>query len=135
MKDVYGDIINLPYVKKERKISEEMRAAQFAPFAALSGYGNVIKETQRIKDSKPELDEERLESINACIESLYKKQHLHPKVNIGYFTGSKEDARFKQSVSTVKCVEPTQEFIELKDCGKIRFEDIYTVFEVSEEEK
>lgn len=131
----YGDIINLPYVKKERKISDEMRAAQFAPFAALSGYGNIISETQRVKTSKPEQDGERLEGINACLTDLYGKQHLHPKVSVGYFIGSKEDSKYKQVLSTVKCVEPTCGYIELKEDGKIRFEDIYTIFEVFEEDE
>ena len=57
----YQDIINLPhYVSKKRQqmpISD--RAAQFAPFAALTGYEENIKEATRLTDTRKEIDEER----------------------------------------------------------------------------
>ena len=55
----YEDIIHLPHhvstVHPHMPVSD--RAAQFAPFAALTGYGDVIKETARQTDAKPELSE------------------------------------------------------------------------------
>ena len=56
----YDDIINLPHHVSERHphMSVSDRAAQFAPFAALTGYGDVIKETARLTETRPELSED-----------------------------------------------------------------------------
>lgn len=53
----YEDIINLPHhvSKKHPHMSMEARGAQFAPFAALVGYGDAVEETERIVNSKDEL--------------------------------------------------------------------------------
>ena len=69
MKDLYEDIINRPHhVSKARpQMSELERAAQFAPFAALTGYDSAIKETGRLTDERIELDEEAL--------TAYSKAH------------------------------------------------------------
>ncbi len=52
----YDDIINLPHhiSKKHPRLSMEQRAAQFAPFAALTGYGDAIKETIKLNEEKLE---------------------------------------------------------------------------------
>ncbi len=56
----YDEIINLPHhVSKTRpQMPMSDRAAQFAPFAALTGYDSAIKETGRLTDERIELDEE-----------------------------------------------------------------------------
>lgn len=55
----YDDIINLPHheSKKHPRLSIEQRAAQFAPYAALSGYGDAINETSKITDNRMNLAE------------------------------------------------------------------------------
>ena len=54
MIDKYEDIINLPHheSKKHPKLSREQRAAQFAPFAALTGYGDAVNEVARYTETK-----------------------------------------------------------------------------------
>ena len=61
------------------------RAAQFAPFAALTGYGDAIKETARITDQQLELDENEKARLNEKLQLL--RQHLpgKPKITITYF--------------------------------------------------
>ncbi len=56
----YEDIINLPHhvSNKHPQLSMEQRAAQFAPFAALSGYEDAINETVRLSEESVELDKE-----------------------------------------------------------------------------
>ena len=56
----YDDIINLPYVKSKRHnwMSMDARAGQFSPFAALTGYGDSVKETGRMTSDRIELEEE-----------------------------------------------------------------------------
>ncbi len=54
--DNYDDIINLPHhvSSKHKRLSMEQRAAQFAPFAALTGYEDEVKKTVRLTESKME---------------------------------------------------------------------------------
>ena len=65
MNNRYDEIINLPHhISKTRpQMPMSDRAAQFAPFAALTGYDAAIKETGRLTDDKIELDEEALTGI------------------------------------------------------------------------
>ncbi len=62
----YGDIINLPYKKskKYKHMSQKDRAAQFAPFAALTGHKQLIQETQKLTEDKKELDENKKSILN-----------------------------------------------------------------------
>ena len=66
----YDDIIRLPHhvssVHPHMPVSD--RAAQFAPFAALTGYGDVIKETARQTDARPELSEDEKEALDYKIQ-------------------------------------------------------------------
>ena len=68
----YDDIINLPHhiSEKHPRLSKEQRAAQFAPFAALTGYGDAIKETARITEDRIEIDEEEKKKL---FENFKKK--------------------------------------------------------------
>lgn len=56
----YEDIINLPHhiSKKHPQMSKETRAAQFAPFAALTGFDDVIQETERLINEEKDIDED-----------------------------------------------------------------------------
>lgn len=83
----YDDIINLPHhqSKNHPHMSLYDRAAQFAPFAALTGYDDAIKEARRLTDSKPELDENQLEELDQKLADLMTRIEEHPKVTITYF--------------------------------------------------
>ena len=83
----YDDILHLPHPtsKKHPRMSIAARAAQFAPFAALPGYGDAIKETARLTDQQLELDENEKALLNEKLQLL--RQHLpgKPKITITYF--------------------------------------------------
>ena len=72
LKTKYEDILNLPHhVSKTRpQMPMSDRAAQFAPFAALTGYDSAIKETGRLTDEKIEIDEEALTALNMCVTTV-----------------------------------------------------------------
>ena len=63
------------------------RAAQFAPFSALTGYDDAVKEARRLTDSKPELDENQLEELDQKLADLMTRIEEHPEVTITYFEG------------------------------------------------
>lgn len=70
----YDDMLELPHhvSRNHPRMSEENRAAQFMPFAALTGYGDMIEERGRLTQQKPELSEWQLEEVNSVLSSLRK---------------------------------------------------------------
>ena len=87
MKDQYDDIINLPHhVSKTRpQMSMVDRAAQFSPFAALTGYDAAIKETGRLTDEKVNLSEEEKEALDRKQQILMEWLGDHPALTITFF--------------------------------------------------
>lgn len=85
--DNYDDIINLPHPvsRKHQRMPMEARAAQFAPFAALTGHGAAIEETARLTDAKLELGAEELAVLNRKMDHLKTLVAQQPEVTITYF--------------------------------------------------
>ena len=83
----YDDIINLPHhePKKHPRMSKEARAAQFAPFAALTGYDDVIKETARLTSERIEINEELKAILDAKLQIIHDKVSAKPEVTFTYF--------------------------------------------------
>ena len=86
MNEKYEKIINLPHhVSKIREpMTRADRAAQFAPYSALSGYEDAVEETARLTDSKIELDEYEKERINSTLTKIIASPP-ETKVSITYF--------------------------------------------------
>ena len=89
--DEYDDIINLPHhvSKNHRQMPMEMRAAQFAPFAALTGYDAVINETARLTDQQVELEDYDNERLNRKYAELIENISEHPVITVSYFKPDK----------------------------------------------
>lgn len=83
----YDDIINLPHhePKKHPRMSKDARAAQFAPFAALTGYDDVIKETARLTSEKIEINEELKAILDAKLQIIHDKVSNKPEITFTYF--------------------------------------------------
>ena len=82
----YEDIINLSRpVSNRPKMSLEQRSAQFAPFAALTGYEGQVKETARITENKIEIDEELKMILDLKIQILLDRIKEKPLIKITYF--------------------------------------------------
>ena len=93
-KEEYRDIYNRPHhvSSKRPQMSRLNRAAQFSPFAALTGYDDLVAESARVTDEKHELGEFELEQLNSRIQ--YLRDHLseEPEVNITYFQADERKA-------------------------------------------
>ena len=61
------------------------RAAQFSPFAALTGHEAAIKETARLTEEQVELDEDKQEELNEKLQTLIAYATEHPTVSVTYF--------------------------------------------------
>lgn len=81
----YGDIIDLPHHEsaKHPHLSMDLRAAQFAPFAALTGFGDAIKETARRNEKRPEIDEDQKEELDRKLREVLAAKDR--SIRITYF--------------------------------------------------
>ena len=84
---LYEDIINLPHhVSTTRPhMSVYDRAAQFAPFAALTGHDVAIKEKARLTRERLDLDEEAKQLIDASLQRIRRNMDSHPDITLTYF--------------------------------------------------
>lgn len=83
----YDDILNMPHhVSITRPhMSMHDRAAQFSPFAALTGYDDTVKETARLTDEKLELTADRITDLNQKIAFLKEHVEERPEITVEYF--------------------------------------------------
>ena len=83
----YDDIIHLPHHVSQNhpQMSMHDRAAQFAPFAALTGYEAAVRETARLTAEKRELDAQEAEELNRRLTELAARLPDHPEVTVEYF--------------------------------------------------
>ena len=87
MNKKYAHILHLPHHVSEHRphMSMYQRAAQFAPFAALTGHGAAISESARLTDSRMELSESEQNTLDRKLAMLLEHLHEHPSVCITYF--------------------------------------------------
>ncbi|NLC96037.1 MAG: hypothetical protein GX675_00490 [Erysipelotrichaceae bacterium] len=127
----YDDIINLPrHISKTRRpMSQKNRAAQFAPFAALSGFESSIKETARLTDSKIELDEYDKLYLNEKIKIIQNSLKDKNLVKITYFKKdkTKEGGSYIVIEGIVKDIDEYNLTIIMKDNSKIIINDILEI--------
>lgn len=111
----YDDIINLKRpVSKHPKMSLYQRWAQFAPFAALTGYEGQVKETARLTDKKIELDEEVKVMLDMKIQVIQEMLSNNPELEITYFISDskKEGGRYDTIIDSIKKIDNyKQQFI------------------------
>ena len=83
----YDDIIDLPHhvSRKHPQMPLLDRAAQFAPFAALTGHEAAIRETARLTEEEIELDENSKELLDLRLQQLQEHLSEHPSVTATYF--------------------------------------------------
>lgn len=131
MKDLYEDIINLPHhVSKTRpQMPMSDRAAQFAPFAALTGYDAAIKETGRLTDDKIELDEEALTALDMKYQLLMDTFDDAPEVTITYFQPDERKAggKYVSAVGAVKKIDDFERRITMRDGTRIPMDDVLSI--------
>lgn len=129
MNNRYNEIINLPHhVSKTRpQMPLSDRAAQFAPFSALTGYDAAIKETGRLTDERIELDEEALTALDRKYQLLMDTLDDAPEVTIIYFQPDERKAggQYVSATGTVKKVDTFGRRILLQDGTRIPLDSVY----------
>ena len=127
----YEEIMKHPHhVSKTRpQMPMSDRAAQFAPFAALTGYESAIKETGRLTDEKIELDEEALTALDMKYQILMDAFDDAPEVTITFFQPDERKAGGKYIAATgaVKKVDDFERRITMRDGTRIPMDDVLSI--------
>ena len=131
----YEDIIDHPHHQSKTRphMSLQNRAAQFAPFAALSGYGEAVAETERITEERAILDESVVDEINRKLaeiaERLNSESGNEPYVSITYFVDDllKDGGSYVHAAGNVKKVDAYERQVLMKDGTVIPMRDIFDV--------
>lgn len=127
----YDDIIELerPVSKRHGRMSMLERAAQFAPFAALTGYDAMVIEQARLTDGKIELDEEQRSALDNILGQLVERIALHPEVRIVYFRADtrKAGGSYTEVKGRVQNIELPTRLIIMKDATRISLDDIFEI--------
>ena len=131
IKSKYDEIMGLPHHVSRTRPQMPMsdRAAQFAPFAALTGYDSAIKETGRLTDEKIELDEEALTTLDMKCQFLMDALDDEPEVTITYFQPDERKAggKYVSATGTVKKVDDFERRITMRDGTKIPMDDVLSI--------
>lgn len=129
----YDDIIDLPHFvsKKYPQMSMRDRAAQFSPFAALTGYDAAIKETARLTDRRVDLNDDMLQKLDEKMCVIRKRLDSGRKcrVVISYFERDlkKDGGRYLDISGEVKRIDEYRNVIVLMDGNIIPIEDIMNI--------
>lgn len=131
MNGKYDEIMGLPHhVSKTRpQMPMSDRAAQFAPFAALTGYDAAIKETGRLTDERIELDVEALGALDMKYQLLMEALDEAPEVTITYFQPDERKAggKYVSAVGTVKKIDDFERRITMRDGTRIPMDDVLSI--------
>lgn len=131
--DRYHDIIHLPHhvSSVHQRMSVSDRAAQFSPFAALTGHEDAIKETARLTDEKIELDEDKKTVLNKKLQRILEKVAQHPVITVVYFLPDekKTGGTYVRHTDHVKRIDEYEKTIIMGDGKKISMEQIYEIIE------
>lgn len=127
----YDDIINMKrhVSKKHPPMSLYARSAQFAPFAALTGYEDAVKETARQTSEKIEIDEELKNILDSKIQILIEQIRKRPEVNITYFKQDlkKEGGKYITVCGVIQKIDVYKQLIILADKTEIFIGDILDI--------
>lgn len=128
--DDYSDIINLSRpVSKRPRMSLEQRSAQFAPFAALTGYEGQVKETARLTNKKIEINEELKEILNKKIQLIQEKIKEQPQIEITYFIpdSKKDGGKYETICNAIQKIDMYTNEIIMLDGTRIDIDDIIDI--------
>ena len=133
MNEKYKDMLWLPHPVSAThpRMSLQDRAAQFSPFAALTGYEDALKETARLTDERIELNEDARDALNDAMRriqcSLQKGEH--PSLEVTYFVPDERKAggHYETVSGMIRKLDVGIGYLFLMDGQKIRIQDIFSV--------
>ena len=127
----YDDIIDLPHHVSETHppMSRADRAAQFSPFAALTGYDAAVRESARVTEQRIELDEGVKAELNARLNCILEHLSEHPQVSITYFMPDekKSGGAYRTVTGAVRKLDSFAKTLTLTDGTVVPMEEMVHV--------
>lgn len=127
----YDDIINLPHhvSTTHPHMTAIGRAAQFSPFAALTGYDAAIKETARLTDERVKLDEYMKDVLSDRLLIITDRIKEHPEIAITYFQpdAKKNGGIYVTAISTAKKIDEYERVVVMTDGASIPIDEIISI--------
>lgn len=127
----YEDIVDLPHhiSKKHPQPTMADRAARFAPFAAITGYEEMVLEEARVTDERIEMDESTKAALNEKLNMILEFVDEQPEVSITYFEPDmrKAGGAYITVIGTVKRIDEYEHLVIMTDGKKINIDDIYNL--------
>ena len=127
----YNDIIGLPHPEPQThpRMSLHDRAAQFSPFAALTGHSAAIAETGRLTDSRVILDEYEMARVDDALQKLQELLPQKPVASITYFVPDerKNGGSYQTVTGEVKRIDAVTGVIQMTDRREIPIEDVFSI--------
>lgn len=131
MKKSYDDIMNLPHhVSATRPhMSAIDRAAQFSPFAALTGYGDAIKETARLTGERVELDEYMKDVLSVRLQIIADQLKEHQEIAITYFQPDekKNGGAYVTVIGRAKKIDEYERVVVMTDGTRVPIDEIASI--------
>ena len=132
----YEDIINLPHPVSQNhpQMPVADRAAQFAPFAALTGYDAAIQETGRLTEEQIVLDENERARLDRQLQEILQSDRPHPKVRIRYFQKDlrKKGGAYLTMEGKVKRLDPYERKLIFTDGTDVLIENVLELEQMEE---
>ena len=124
----YAQILNMPHHRSptRARMSQFRRAAQFAPFAALTGFEAAIEETARQTEGEITLDEEEIACINACLTRLKAEIGGHPRILVTFFVpdGKKAGGSYRNIHERAVKIDENHQILVVESGENIPFKRI-----------
>ena len=131
MNDNYSDMLHLPHQKSKKRphVPISHRAAQFAPFAALTGHDRAIREVARLTTDKVELDQCSLDRLNEKLQLLRMNLPHQPVVSIAHFQQDEKKlgGAYLTTKGIVKKIDDYQNLIVMTSGTVISITDIFDI--------
>ncbi|PTL30571.1 hypothetical protein AXF23_05335 [Prevotella sp. oral taxon 313] len=131
MTETYDDIIHLPHhvSKRHPQMSLYNRAAQFAPFAALTGYEEAIIETARLTAPKVDMMEDNQQLLDRKLALLSHSLIEQPTVSITYFQPDKKKSggQYLTVTGVIKCIRDSERVIRMADGKRVSIDTIINI--------
>lgn len=127
----YEDIVDLPHhiSKKHPQPTMADRAARFAPFAAITGYEEMVLEEARVTDERIEMDESSKAALNEKLNMILEFVDEQPEVSITYFEPDmrKAGGAYVTITGTVKRIDEYERIVLMTDEKIIKIDEIYAI--------
>lgn len=129
--NAYEDMLELPHPvsKTHPQMPRRDRAAQFAPFAALTGYEEAVREAARLTEEKRMLDEDNKEQLDWKLRCLQEKEKEKPAITVTYFLKDekKKGGKYVNVTGILKKIDDYKHQIILEKGEEILMEDIVSL--------